>query len=228
MVCILLIIPSSAQAHMSDEIIINHVASDFAVSELDSVNWQNALKVEVDRYWSGKKAPSSRHFSVRMLWTDTALYVRFEANQNEPLIVSEKPSLATKTDGLWNRDVCEIFIAPDKTARGKYFEFEIAPNGEWIDLGIEVLPKKRLTDMEFRSGMTSAVRIEKETIIMAIKIPFSAFGKTPKVGDTWLGNLFRCIGKDPGRGYLAWLPTMTRSPNFHVPERFGRFVFRRP
>ncbi len=73
--------------------------------------------------------------------------------------------------------------------------------------------------------MTSAVRVEDDRIVMAIKLPFAAFGKTPSEGDVWLGNLFRCVGEDPTRGYLAWRPTRTEKPNFHVPEAFGEFRF---
>ncbi len=110
------------------------------------------------------------------MWSDTALYVRFDASQDEPLVVSEKPDLTKKVIGLWDRDVCEIFIAPDKANRKKYFEFEIAPTGEWIDLGIEVTSQGRKTDFEYRSGMTSAAVIEKGRVVMAIKIPFAALG----------------------------------------------------
>ncbi|MBK9214460.1 MAG: hypothetical protein IPM59_02485 [Chloracidobacterium sp.] len=97
------------------------------------------------------------------------MYVRFDAVQGEPLAVSPKPDLSKKVVGLWDRDVCEIFIAPDKNDANKYFEFEIAPTGEWIDLGIEVTPNGRKTDLEYRSGMTSAARIEKGRVVMAIK-----------------------------------------------------------
>lgn len=225
MICALLSTELVAQSRMSDEITINYIASDLAVSDLDAKEWQNASEIGVDRYWSGRTAPVGHQFSAKLLWSDSALYVRFQANQTEPLIVSENPNLSTKTDGLWERDVCEIFIAPDRNDRNKYFEFEIAPNGEWIDLGIEVLPKKRLTDKDYKSGMTSAVRVDEGSVVLAIKIPFSAFGKTPKAGDIWLGNLFRCVGKGPTRGYLAWRPTNTKVPSFHVPSKFGELRF---
>jgi hypothetical protein len=58
-----------------------------------------------------------------------------------------------------------------------------------------------------------------------MKVPWTAFGKKPESGDVWLGNLFRQVGSGETRGYLAWSPTMTRTPNFHVPEKFGEFVF---
>ncbi|MEP6789325.1 MAG: carbohydrate-binding family 9-like protein, partial [Acidobacteriota bacterium] len=175
--------------------------------------------------WSGKAAPEVRHFKARMLWSPTALYVRFEAEQHEPLVVSEKPDLTQKVRGLWDRDVCEIFIAPDKTNPNKYFEFEIAPTGEWIDLRVAVLPDTRETDWDYESGMSSAARIEKNKVIMAIKIEWKALGRTPTAGDIWLGNLLRCVGKDPTRGYLAWIATETSEPSFHVPSKFGEFTF---
>lgn len=208
-----------------DGINILHVSKEIAVTDLDNVAWKRVKDVAISQYWSGESAPVGRHFIARLLWSKTALYVRFEANQTEPLVVSEKPDLTKKIRGLWDRDVCEIFIAPNKNERNKYFEFEIAPNGEWIDLGIEVTPKERLTDWDYKSGMTSSARIEKDKVVMAIKIPFSALGKTPKAGDIWLGNIFRCVGTDPGRGYLAWQPTKTKEPAYHVPSAFGEFHF---
>ncbi len=38
------------------------------------------------------------------------------------------------------------------------------------------------------------------------------------------GNLFRCIGVGNER-YLAWQPTGTPEPLFHVPEAFGWIQF---
>ncbi len=205
---------------------IKHITSDFSIDRLDDPAWKGASQTAIKRYWSGKAAPASRQFTARLLWSETALYVRFDANQTEPLVVSDKPDLSQKTLKLWERDVCEIFIAPDITNRKKYFEFEIAPTGEWIDLGIEVTPKERLTDWVYKSNMTSAAKIEKEKIMMAIKIPFASLGKTPKPGDVWLGSLFRCVGAGETRGYLAWQPTKTKEPAFHVPEKFGEFIFK--
>ena len=216
---------ADAQTMKSKRLNITRIDGELEISELNSAVWDKAAEVAVENYWSGVKAPDGRHFKARLLWSATALYVRFEANQGEPLVISETPDLTVKTKGLWERDVCEIFIAPNKAARNKYFEFEVAPTGEWIDLGITVTPKKRITDLEYKSGMQSAVFVEAEKVVMAIKIPWEAFGKTPKAGDIWLGNLFRCVGKDPTRGYLSWQATKTKVPSFHVPSKFGEFEF---
>jgi hypothetical protein len=209
-----------------DHILIRHIKHDFEIAGFDSRNWRRAKAVEIQTYWSGEMAPTTRSFSARLLWSDTALYVRFDAEQHERLVVSEKPDLTRKVKGLWDRDVCEIFIAPDHTNPNKYFEFEVAPTGEWIDLDIEVTPVKRLTAWDYTSGMEAAARVRKKDVVEVIKIPFKALGRSPRVGEIWRGNLFRCIGAGRTRGYLAWRPTHTKEPGFHVPSAFGEFEFK--
>jgi alpha-galactosidase len=204
---------------------IPHIENDFLIKEFDHEFWRKGQEVLIESYWSGKKAASGRHAKAKLLWSDSAFYVRFEANQTEPLVVSKAPNLKSKTKGLWDRDVCEIFVAPNSKEPNKYFEFEIAPNGEWIDLEIHRMSDERKTDLDYQSGMESAAKIEIGKVLMAMKIKWKAFGKTPKVKDIWKGNLFRCVGSGETRGYLAWSPTKTEMPNFHIPEAFGEFEF---
>jgi hypothetical protein len=73
--------------------------------------------------------------------------------------------------------------------------------------------------------MTAAVKVCEDKILAMIKIEWQAFGKTPQTGEVWRGNLFRCIGEGASRGFMAWQPTKTPAPNFHVPEAFGEFEF---
>ena len=212
---------------MSDkpQLKVKHIASDFAVSDLDNAAWESSFQANLGGYWDGTEASPGRRANATLLWSDTALYVRFVANQTEPLVVAEKPDLSKKAMNLWDRDVVEIFVAPDKKEPRKYFEFEAAPTGEWLDVGLDSTSGKRVSDWNYTSSMEAAAKIEKDRVVIAMKIPWKAFGRTPKAGDVWLGNLLRCVGKDPDRGYLAWSPTMTKTPNFHVPERFGEFHF---
>src|SRR5215203_2828230 len=202
---------------------INHITANIEVSAIDDPSWKKAAAIPVTRYWSGKTAPTGRAFAARMLWSDSVLYVRFDAEQAEPLVVAEKANMQTKTIGLWDRDVCEIFLAPDSKEPRKYYEFEVAPNGEWVDLFIDYTGKERQRHDEYRSGMRSFAKISEGKVTMVMAIDLKAFGRTPKAGDIWLGNIFRCIGKDPDRGYLAYNPTETDVPSFHVPEKFVTF-----
>ncbi len=193
--------------------------------ELDGSHWSAARVVTLSKYWSGDDAPAKRHAEARILWSERALHVRFDASQHEPLIVTDTPEVSHKTLGLWDRDVCEIFVAPDATMPERYFEFEAAPTGEWVDLAIDHVDGKRITDTEYSSGMTCSTRIGEGRVIIAMRIPWGAFGRKPSVGDVWLGNLFRCVGSGDDRGYLARFPTFTERPNFHVPAAFGEFRF---
>lgn len=207
------------------QINIARIENDFPVGEFANKNWEIAEDVSAEKYWSGADAPLGRHFKTKLLWSANAFYVRFEANQTEPLVVSETPVLDTKTNELWNRDVCEIFVAPNRAESNKYFEFEIAPTGEWLDLAIRQMPAARETDFDYSSEMKSAASIEIGKVFMALKIEWKAFGLIPQPDDIWKGNFFRCVGSGARRGYLAWQPTRTATPDFHVPEAFGEFKF---
>jgi len=168
---------------------------------------------------------STRHAEARICWSDKALHVRFVGKQQEPLIVAENPITDKKTLGLWDRDVCEIFLAPDPARPWRYFEFEAAPTGEWIDLGITVRPEGRETDWDFASGFTTAAKLDGNRLVVGMRIPWSDVLPKPQPGDVWRVNVFRCIGPEAPERYLAWLPTRTPEPNFHVPEVFGILRF---
>jgi hypothetical protein len=208
-----------------DVAVIRRIERELEAGDLDAIEWQQGEPVIIDRYWSGEIAPSGRHLEARLLWSANALYVRFSADQREPLVVSTKPDLSKKSPGLWDRDVCEIFVAPDADRPNSYFEFELAPTGEWLDVAIEVGPEKRMSDWDYASCMQTAARIDADRVISTMRIEWKAFGRSPKTGDEWRGNLLRCVGRDPDRGYLAWQPTYTDVPSFHVPEKFGTFIF---
>jgi len=197
---------------------------DLPINDLQSAEWQNSQPVKIDHYWSGECAPPGRHAEARILWTKTGLLVRYVCNQVEPLIIGDDPQTEKKTMGLWDRDVCEIFIAPDPHLVERYFEFEVAPTGEWLDAAINLTSGTRETDWKFNSQMTTAAKIERDRVTMAVRIPWK-IGQ-PQQGERWRVNLFRCVGNEANRGYLSWQPTRTPEPLFHVPKAFGWLVFK--
>jgi Carbohydrate family 9 binding domain-like len=202
------------------------IQSDLTAGDLDHRHWLKAKPVEIHQYWSGKRAPNSRKAQAGILWSSKALHVRFLCRQEEPLVISSSPQTGNKTMGLWDRDVCEIFIAPDPSAVERYLEFEAAPTGEWLDVAIHWSPEKRESDWAFQSHMTTAAKVEKDRVTIAMRIPWNQWIHEPQAGERWRVNLFRCVGSDPGRGYLAWQPTRTPQPNFHMPQAFGWLVFK--
>lgn len=204
---------------------ILRIANDFPISDFSRPEWKMAEEIEIKTNWDGSPAAHGRHFAARLRYSENGLYVLFRGNQTEEPVVSDKPLLNRKSIGLWDRDVFEIFIAPENRVPERYFEFEVSPLGEWLDVALKIENKERISNWDYDSGLKTAAKIEKGIVMSAIFIPFSALGKTPKIGEIWRGNIFRCIGRDPGRGYLAWMPTFTDVPNFHVPSSFGKFKF---
>ncbi len=205
---------------------VRRIRDQIEVGELGDAVWDGASLVRVGTYWSGESVPEGRRFDVRMLWSDEHLYVRFDCEQGEPLTVSAEPVLNRKTMRLWDRDVCELFLAPDRDEPRRYAEFEIAPTGEWLDLMVDWRKKGEPRDWDFDSGMECWARIDDSEVAMAFRVPWDkGFGRRPEAGEVWLGNIFRQVGSGETRGYLAWVPTRTAEPQFHVPEAFGEFWF---
>jgi Carbohydrate-binding family 9 len=202
-----------------------YTANDLSAADLDHADWGRVKAIPLSRYWSDNLAPAHRHAEARILWSDESLHVRFVCRQAEPLIVSATPQTEKKAMGLWDRDVCETFLAPIPEQPNHYYEFEAAPTGEWVDLAIQLKSTQRETDWDFDSGMTASARIGEDQITIAMRIPWGDRIHKPQPGERWRINLFRCVGSGKDRGYLAWQPTYTEQPNFHVPEAFGWLVF---
>ena len=115
-----------------------------------------------------------------------------------------------------------MFLQPDRFGQKYYKEFEVSPNGQWLDLEITPQGLKHIT-----SGMRSRVSTDEHRQICTaeLAIPFVAFTSHVEPSQLWRVNFFRCEGSEPERFYSAWQPTGTQQPNFHVPEKFGFLRF---
>ena len=206
----------------------NKTSARWAASPPEDVydnGWQASEPILLDKYWSGEVAPQDRRAEVRVLWNDSGLYVLFRCVQREELVVEHPPQTSRKRIGLWDRDVCEVFLAPAAAMPSRYFEFEAAPNGEWLDIKIHLTEQRRESDWDFNSGMSVQAIIESDRVLTSMFVPWSNEVPRPSAGDVWRANFFRCVGRGEQRGYLAWQPTFTDEPNFHVPEAFGWLRF---
>ena len=203
---------------------INFISTDHPVEDLSNLVWRQAESLVINKLWNGEAALGKRHAVARLLWSEQAIYVRFDCRQDEPLVLNEDPKTSEKTMRLWERDVCELFLAPDRNEPRRYAEFEVAPTGEWLDLMVD-WTKDEPRDWGYKSGMETFAKIDADRVTITMKVGLDAFERRPEPGEVLLGNLFRQVGTGETRGYLAWSPTMTETPQFHVPEKFGEFVF---
>ncbi len=118
--------------------------------------------------------------------------------------------------------MAEVFLQPDRSSLRRYKEFEVSPNGFWIDLDIAPGEKHDL-----KSGLRRrVVRDEAQKIWIAeLAIPVKCLVARLDPAATWRVNFYRVEGAAEPRFYSAWRPTGTAVPNFHVPEAFGELVF---
>jgi len=187
-----------------------------------AVSWNKVIAVRFDHDWKGQNSSPARATEVRVLWTPETLFLRFVANYQTLNVYSEARNDGWK-DELWERDVAEAFLQPDSSDALKYKEIEVAPNGFWVDLDISHGERA-----ELRSGLKRRVVLdEKEkTWTAELAIPLKALTPAFDARREWRVNFFRVEGGGEPRFYSTWSPTYSEKANFHVPEAFGRLVFR--
>lgn len=185
--------------------------------------WGIAVPLRFDADWQGANGDPQRETEVRILWTPETLFLRFDAKYR---VITVFPDGDTdgRRDHLWDRDVCEAFLQPDALQLRKYKEFEVAPNGMFIDLDIDAGAG---SGRDLKSGLRRRVDVDKagKTWRAVLALPMKSIVDRfdPKV--VWRANFYRVEGTEEPRFYSAWQPTRTEKPAFHVPEAFGKLLF---
>jgi alpha-galactosidase len=184
--------------------------------------WRTASPVLFDSDWQGKNPDPHRQTEVRLLWTSEFLYVKFVA-RFRCITVFDDADAGGRRDKLWDRDVAEVFLQPDPQQPRRYKEFEVSPNGFWIDLEIADGALQHI-----KSGLQRRVFIDepKKTWTAELAIPMKSLTQTFAPVAVWRANFFRVEGPTEPRFYSSWQSTNTPQPNFHVPDRFGYLKFK--
>ena len=113
-------------------------------------------------------------------------------------------------------------MQPDCSNLRKYKEFEVSPNGFWIDL--DIAPEEK---HDLKSGLKRRVVLNERSKIWTaeLAIPMTCLVTRFDPAMTWRANFYCVEGVAEPRFYSAWRPNKTGVPNFHVPEAFGELVF---
>jgi alpha-galactosidase len=184
-------------------------------------SWEVSAPLRFSADWRGENADPERETEVRLLWTLESLYLRFRA-RFRVITVFPDAEPNGRRDQLWDRDVAEVFLQTDPSHLCRYKEFEVSPNGFWVDLDISSGEKHDLkSGLRRRVVLNKAAKIWVAELALPMKCLVERFN--PMV--TWRVNFYRVEGVAEPRFYSAWQPTRTAVPNFHVPEAFGELVF---
>jgi alpha-galactosidase len=186
-----------------------------------SDQWDAAPAYKFDADWQGNNADPQRATTVQLLWTPETLFLRFTAQYRSITVFTDSDPDGRRYQ-LWDRDVAEVFMQPDSSDPWRYKEFEVSPNGFWVDLDISHGKNENL-----HSGLRRRVSVNEKTKTWIAELALPMKVLTPRFNpkDSWRVNFFRVEGPAEPRFYSSWRPTHSPQPNFHVPEAFGTLRF---
>ena len=198
-----------------------YAAEDVALNcDLQSIFWKEAHCVALEFDTHGRRY--DQHFTqVRSRWTRTSLYILFIC-QYEVLYLKPQPVTDRETFGLWDWDVAELFIGCDFHNISHYKEFEVSPQGEWVDLEVNLELPDHTVGWQWTSGCEIAARIDQRQCVWygAMRIPYSAIdSQAAAAGRVLRVNFCRSQGPPERRQLIAWRAPMKET--FHVSEKFG-------
>ena len=208
-----------------DTVNVSHLSQALAPDGYPpSAAWDSAEPIVFNTDWQGKNPDPERETQVRLLWTPETLFLHYRSRFRD-LTVFPDADPSGRRDHLWDRDVVEVFLQPDPTYPGRYFEFEASPNGYWIDLDIEHGDRSDpQTGMKCRTNVDEKSKVWTAELAIPLRSLALHFGSS----SLWRANFFRVEGASEPRFYSSWRPTKTPQPNFHVPTAFGKLRFLPP
>jgi hypothetical protein len=220
-----LLLLASAALSLADGpgvILSRRAPADFALTaDPDAAPWKGVEGIFMENGPKGGAVPGYRS-EVRSRWTSDNIYFLFVCPY-ETLHLKPHPTTAAETNQLWDWDVAEVFVGWDFAHVRQYKEFEVSPQGEWVDLDIDRDHPKPEGGWLWNSGFAVKARIDAEKKIWygEMRIPLKSIEPHPPAAGLELRiNFYRCQGPPPQRKFLAWQPTNAQT--FHVPEAFGR------
>jgi hypothetical protein len=181
--------------------------------------WATAPRVHAVRDKAGQPI-AGRPTEIRSRWSKEHLYLLYICPY-DALNLKPDPTLEAETPRLWNWDVAEAFIGSDFDRIGRYKEFQVSPQSEWVDLDIDRDNQKGQQGMQWNSGYSVKGRVDPQSKIWygVMRIPFGAIDtRPPEKGRELRIGLYRIGGVEPKQNY-TWRPT--DGVTFHVPQAFG-------
>jgi hypothetical protein len=124
---------------------------------------------------------------------------------------------------LWKHDVAELFLAD--SASGRYFEFNLAPNGAWWSCEFTA-PRVRAEacDIAMPEVATFADLAADGAWVAAMAIPLDLLKARLDFGPQSRANVTMVLGS-PEQRFLTAADLGGGEPDFHRPERFPQVKF---
>ena len=218
-----------AHAQTPDVFLSTYATQDHALNaDPDSAFWKDAPQITMDRVIIGEPDAELKEM-VRSRWTKDKLYFLF-IGPYDTLDLQPNPDTVNETYKLWFHDVFEVDLGANFDNINLYGEFQMSPQGEFADLGIDATkPRPGWNDERlWNSGMKVKARIDQDKKIWygEMSIPIASLDKRPvKTGNLFRVNFYRLrtVPNETKRHFIAWQPTGVWNP--HKPAKFGTLKF---
>jgi len=219
---------SESAIHTSEKIFRSYRSSFTSISEITNESLAHIDISDPLQLADGAEPPQSIATRFGIEWNDNGLLIYFRGMFEHLRLISdsENKGLNSKTYKLWEQsDVFEVFIGVNAKQTKLYKEFQVSPDGRWID--IDVNKQLGISNHHWYSGLQCKSFIDEEMKIWSsvIELPWSCFGLNKKIDDIWYANFYRASGAYHGEELLAWSPTGYGEKCFHRPEHFGKIEF---
>jgi hypothetical protein len=196
--------------------------------------WQDMPAALLDNYMG--KVPN--HFpktEVKLAWGIDRIWVMFRVEDRYIRAVAKRCQ-----DSVCGDSCVEFFFMPGIDEATGYFNIEMNCGGTILfhfhpagqKYGVE-LATIDCDSIETMHSMPRIVdpEIESPSIwTVQYSVPISLLRKfcevtVPRPGATWRANFYKCADKTSHPHWLTWSPVDFPTPNFHLPQSFGKLVF---
>lgn len=160
-----------------------------------------------------ERTPSRFRTEFRLVYDRDALYVAVLAGEPR---VDRVEARRNDSESAWWQDNVEIFLDPGAT-RARYFQYIITPAA--------VIESGYSGDFAADIAAEAVAGRQADAWTLEVRLPFSALGGTPALGDRWGLNVTRSRNpkeSDEERETTLW---STTDGNHGAPGRFGYLLF---
>ena len=177
---------------------------------------------------------------IHLKYDSVFLYINFECRNNPRL---DQNFYTEDNTSMFNQEIFEIFINQGPASSEKYLEIQLNPNNAlYLSRINNRFKSDHYFDIEFIDTKTSGVihSVKKNNLtkiwIGELKIPLDLLNFPEiKMNKVFRLNFYRVISNQDhfetewttnkdNATFACWSSTMTKKPQFHVPDRFG-FLF---
>ena len=173
----------------------------------------------LEKDWHGRSLQPPAAYALAM--DDQRLWLIAHHRRPAQLHPLAKPGLFQAE--LWRHDLAELFLADP--ASGRYFEFNLAPNGAWWCCEFTA-PRVRAEaiDIAMPDVATYADMAADGSWLVAMSMPLDLLIARLNFGATTRANVTMIL-ESPAQRFVTAADLGGGEPNYHLPDRYPQVTF---